>query len=199
MLGMSRHVAFVIGALCFAIGIPDRRPATNPTSASLPTERGFYYAGQGKYRKLPGCRGDECNGCAPRAWLDAAERTPVEGHAPAFLLRSLVVPPQSAQREETGPNLLAVITVVTLRVDSPKAAAVESTVKVVDSKVPDGALSLSFTQDLTPGTYIVVQGIPDAARYGSVTSTTGSLCFLAFDAESKVIGPARPLGVFAVR
>jgi hypothetical protein len=69
----------------------------------------------------------------------------------------------------------------------------------MESQTPEGALSLSFTKELTSGAYVIIQAVPGAERYGSVKTTTGSLCFIALDGESKIIDPARPLGVFSVR
>src|SRR3990172_8713525 len=185
MHAMSRYLAVVGGALFLATAIPDAMPAQR-RPAPLPTDSGFYYAGQGRYRRLPGCSGDECASCVPRAWLGAARNSPIDGHGPVFLLRSLLVNPQTPQRDQRARPArsdTSVISVVTVRVDSTGNHILNSVVDVVD---PNGAVSLSFTENLAAGTYVVIQGFPGAERYGTVRSTTGSLCWIALDQANRI-------------
>lgn len=200
MQTVNRSTIGVLPLLFFAVAGLGSPVVMAQTPPPVPSGSGFYYSAGAKYRRLPDCRGDECKACVTSAWIEAASVTPVAGDTPSFLLKALLVPPTPREQTSsaaTRPGLLAVVDVVTLRIDSGKLVEVASSLKVLEST--EDTVSLSFDKPLEPGTYAVFQWFPAAARYASLKSVAGSLCFLVFDDKSNIIGPPTPLGVFVVR
>lgn len=58
MRRVTRCVSRLIGA-SISIGLTGGPPALSQTPSTLPAESGFYYAGHGKYFRLPASIGEE--------------------------------------------------------------------------------------------------------------------------------------------
>jgi hypothetical protein len=198
---VPRHLIAVLGVLSLAVAGLALSRAMAQRPPPVPDSSGFYYLAGAKYLRLPDCRGDECkSSCVTKAWIETAKVAPVASDRPSFLLKALLVPPtprEHANSSAGGADLLAVVAVVVLRVDSAKLMEVGSSLKVINSA--ERAVSLSFGKPLEAGTYAVLQTFPAAARYARVESAAGSLCFPVLDDKHNIIGPATPLGVFVVR
>ncbi|MBN1551804.1 hypothetical protein JW979_10060 [bacterium] len=193
----KKRVAFVVMAYFFLVVFAFCTQICISEDSLIPSKPGFYYAAEGKYVKLPDCHGEDCEKSVSGAWIEAAKLMPVDGHNLTLVVRSLVTPPDDVTKNSDNASTVFLAQIVTLRIESSNMTLVEGELNIPDPT--NGVITISFKKDVPSGLYVVLQGVPDAKDYGIVRLKDGGLSFISFDAKYKIIGIAKPIGVFVAR